>query len=183
MELAEYYGGAFSGGMTPMQMKMAHLRSMRGGVGKKTGRVNRPSAYMACKKQQYATAMDGYLQGVNPIKPRWAGFTNTCERGVRQPRLPRVKKPLSAARKLVMKQRRAAIKLLKEQGQYQPRAMPERLSRGLSAYRARTACDVRGQLMSLPELKAAARQLGIKGFSKMRKAELCPLVDAYSLRQ
>ena len=60
MELAEYYGGAFSGGMTPMQMKMAHLRSMRGGKGKKTGRVNRPSEYMACKKRQYAEAVAAY---------------------------------------------------------------------------------------------------------------------------
>jgi hypothetical protein len=179
MELAEYYGGAPSGGafsgglMNPMQMKMAHLRSLRGGVGKKTKRVNRQSEYMKCKKRQYATAMDGYLSGLNPIKPKWAGFVDTCPRGVRQPRLPRVKKPLSAARKQVLKQRRAAIKLLKEQGAYEPRAMPERLARGLSAYRARTGCNIDGQMLSLPQLKAQAKLLGLKGFSKMKKADLC----------
>ena len=170
MELAEYYGGASSGGMSPMHLKMAHLRSLRGGVGKKTGRVNRSSAFMDCKKREYAVE-----KNINPLT-KWNTFSApNCPRGIRQPRL---KKPLSVARKATLAQKRQAVKLAKQMGTYVPVGSPARLQSGLSAYRQRTACNIDGNPTSLPSLKALARLYGVRGYSKMKKAELCQVIGS-----
>jgi hypothetical protein len=42
----------------------------------------------------------------------------------------------------------------------------------------RVPCDVGGRLRSVVELKAMAKARGIKGYSKMRKAELCAELNA-----
>ena len=157
MELAEYYGGAPSGGMYHMG------GAFSGGVGKKTGRSNRSSAFMECKRREYGLAKQQWEQGLLPEKPLWVKFRGNCQTGIRQPPLRR-ERPLRLRKSGVARKRRSDFAI--------SRPFP-----------ARIPCDIRGQMMSLPELRLQAKMYGIKGYSKMRKADLCAVVDAYSYAQ
>jgi len=160
MELAQYYGGApsggaFSGGMFRHNM----MNPMYGGVGKMTGRTNRSSAFMECKKKAYASAMEGWKQGVNPIKPVWNRFgaeASGCQKGVYQTPLERKKK----GRTLTLTKAGVARKRRKD----------FEVSRAFPSY---IPCNIRGTVMSLSQLRQQAKSLGIKGYSKARKADLC----------
>ena len=68
-EIAEYYGGR----MSPMQMKMAHLRSLRGGAPRK-----QPNSYYNCLK---ACRTDAY--GYKPVaRPEAKKLTEAKARAV-----------------------------------------------------------------------------------------------------
>jgi hypothetical protein len=173
MELAEYYGGMHNP-MYGRPHQMAHILpyggafsggAPSGGAGKKTGRTNRSSAFMNCKRQEYQALKNGWLQGLSPTPPpRWVDFKpSACEKGIRQARLPR-------QRAVRMTKSGVARKLRKDAGVSKP-------------FPTRVPCDVRGQEMSLPELRQQAKLYRIKGYSKMRKADLCALIDAYSYSQ
>lgn len=163
MELAQYYGGApsggaFSGGMFRHSM----MNPMYGGVGKKTGRTNRSSDYMTCKKKAYQDAMSEWRFGVREEKPSWVSFDSGCQKGTRQARLKTDASRL--ARNAYAKSRRVK----KKAGTFVSSRLP---------------CNVRGQIMSLPELKTQAKLMGISGYSKMLKADLCREIDARSYLQ
>ena len=147
MELAEYYGGAYSGGMVKgspaMRRKMAHLRSMRGGV-----KRPQPASYYQCVKNCRATT--GYAP--TEAKLRQLANLRAFAESRRKPRMTAEEKAISRANAAI--KRRATI-----------------------AARERTGCNIDGQMLSFPQLKAQAKLLGIKGYSKLKRDDLCALLS------
>jgi len=88
MELAEYYGG-----MSPMQAKMAHLRSLRGGA-----RSKQPSSYQACVKA--CKLSSGYVPRVLKKAPKKLveAMARASSMGLDYPSYQALKKEESKAR-------------------------------------------------------------------------------------
>jgi hypothetical protein len=169
MELAQYYGGAPSGGafsgglMNPMYYGGARTP--------KTARKNPRSDYGKCMVEEYAKLVNAYkADPLNVVKPQRKGFIAPACAGKSRITDARRKKILEYAR---------AVRQAKKENRYVARAIPEKLQKGLEVYRSRTACDVGGEFMKVADLKRQAKALKIPRYGKMKKAELCAEVNAY----
>jgi hypothetical protein len=176
MELAEYYGGRRR---MPMRMPThmmggADLMTLRDGTvvpyesWKQCASSNWADRKIACAKYK-KDAPDAPVVPVVSYK-NWkdCASSNWAKRKVSCAKYKKEKKPLKYPQLagLPVAQRMAFLRSLKVKGQKR---------------KYKSGCNALGMSnMKSSELKAMAKQQGIRGYSKMKKAELCALFQAYN---
>jgi hypothetical protein len=148
MELAEYYGGMHNP-MYGRPHQMAHILPYGGAF---SGGAPSGGASLALTNPEYFAC----------AKTDWKNRKANCAQ-FRKPareRRPRQFAKGSDEMRAYMAQLRAMRK-------------PAGTPRAPKKARVSRACAISGTKYSLGQLRAAAKEAGIRGFSKMRKADLC----------
>jgi len=172
MELAEYYGGRRR--MPMRMMGGAHeynLKTMRDGTvvpyvdWKECAQSNWKNRKIACNDYRKNTSVIpevSYKNWKECAQSNWKNRKSTCAKYKKEKK--QLKYPELAGKPVA--ERMAFLRSLKVKGK------TRKYKRG---------CNALGiSNMKATELKALAKQQGIRGYSKMKKAELCALFQSYN---
>ena len=154
MELAQYYGGAPSGGAF-------------------SGGMMNPMYYGGARKPIETNKM--YLKNpdyYNCAIEKWKTRASRCA-GFKLPKAPRLVKPKNVLLGVQYDTRAEYMSALRDlKGKADRVKAPKNPNKG-----ART-CRIDGQKFTVAELKRTAKAMGIEGYTKMKKAELCREINA-----